>query len=979
MPVRIDDMMAVKAIKKSTYLPTFFDSLLTGSGKNVGVLNVNRNPKSIPASLNDTISVTASGIKETVINGHVKTTYIPLSPFLWDSWVDMASYYVTEINKPDLTSAVKIGTVGTNSLWLDMEPAILLYQETENIAYGQKTSVTKKLAVKYKVLIYNVDGNAQTLKFNANLDRAISNSNSYFYDYTENPRRYLTNTLSCKTLRNASIDMNAVNLFIDGYSLYDGICRQAEVWNTSIDVQLEALFKSISSINNRKGDKFLVRQLKFLETYAIPLELYKNIYALLVKYFDPDDVNLLCKQNLNLLLNNTLNNLNDAKVKGLLQKCPKTNTPVSTSVNFSNEQKNAIKSEEPLVIVQAGAGTGKSTVIKGRIEWMTSAGIKPEDITVLSFTNAAADNITAKVPTVHSMTIAKMVHSIYELNYPTHELASVSTIMNAIDIYFPNAISSDIEIKFKYKLRDILRNERNAFTAMNNFVEANKADVMRVLDTIKQTCLELEIIICYQNIDILTEPVEVQSKYLIIDEVQDTSIFEFIYILKYVAKHNESLFIVGDCSQTLYEFRASNPRALNVLESSGVFTPYKLQTNYRSNGEILEFANKMLSSIEANQYAKISLQPNSLHKPTEDTFLDAVNFHYEHVNKLSQMDANAIKVITQIRCKNYLDDKLAKGEQVAFLAYERRTIYALMDAIKKMYPTAKIANIMSERAYDNTILSSFIKNFWNQLSFAPTQNLFNVLVQTMYSKAQYLVSKGDQQERLSKVQKVVAAWSAAHKAQIDEWQRQYSLNLMTRSQLFENTKECMMGYEIRTNAIRQSLISSRNEEAKQAQIVADADFVFSTIHGAKGLEFEHAVIFYKDKDVDANEDVKRLYYVAFTRAQKSEFVLAYGTDKNSKLEASYKLLLNKYHADSPSLRSPLNIVNNNASQSILGGKTIHVTIGDASKAIDTSADDYLSTLELNDNGNLVSTVEDVDDDDDDDANDTADGNTTNVI
>src|SRR5699024_525068 len=137
----------------------------------------------------------------------------------------------------------------------------------------------------------------------------------------------------------------------------------------------------------------------------------------------------------------------------------------------------------------------------------------------------------------------------------------------------------------------------------------NFDEVMNILNTIEQTTLELEIIICYQGIDKLRVPDEyLNNRYLIIDEVQDNSLFEFIYVLKYVNKFKKNLFIVGDCSQTLYEFRASNPRVLNTLESSNIFATHALNINYRSKQEILTFANTLLNIIEANQFAKITLR-----------------------------------------------------------------------------------------------------------------------------------------------------------------------------------------------------------------------------------------------------------------------------------------------------------------------------------------------------------------------------------
>ena len=184
---------------------------------------------------------------------------------------------------------------------------------------------------------------------------------------------------------------------------------------------------------------------------------------------------------------------------------------------FSTEQQKAITCTDPLVLVQAGAGTGKSTVILGRIDYMIASGVKPDDITVLSFTNAAADNIKDRNPNVHSMTISRMIHTIYETNFPGQELSSVETLVNCIMIYLPN---DPVAQKFRALLRTMIHSEKDGYTDLNNFVENNFNDVIRILNTVKQTCLPLESIICYQCIGNLVEPPEVQSKYLILDEVK---------------------------------------------------------------------------------------------------------------------------------------------------------------------------------------------------------------------------------------------------------------------------------------------------------------------------------------------------------------------------------------------------------------------------------------------------------------------------
>lgn len=535
--------------------------------------------------------------------------------------------------------------------------------------------------------------------------------------------------------------------------------------------------------------------------------------------------------------------------------------------------------------------THNSTTILSRVDYMIAAGINPEDIMVLSFTNAAADHIKEKNPNIHSMTIAKMVHTIYAQNFPNHELSTLDTIINSLEIYYPD---DDLAKRFKRKCIDVNDNAPGAFIQINAFIEMHYDDVMAMLDTIRQTSLELEIIICYQQIDFLTEPKEVQSKYLIIDEVQDNSVFEFVYTLRYVRKHNESLFIVGDCSQTLFEFRGSEPRALNVMEGSGTFSTYQLQVNYRSNQEILDFANVLLRDIEANQYAQIQLQANTLSPVTEQSFTNKVQLAYFRVQKQADFP-DMLPTIFANTLKPYLDQKLAAGEKVAFLAHKRRMVDLLEEHLEKLYPNAKIVNMIPEKSYNSTIMSAFIQNYWDSVKFIPTQNIADMIGNLAIIHAENLIrNKVGQAKAVDIVATAMAKWKAQYKQHIDSWVRAYTSGVCKLDQLMENIKSCMLNFEIDTNAMKQRIVSMRNEEAKRNQDIKNANFLMSTIHSAKGLEFDNVVVLY-DQGNQIDEPDKRMYYVAFTRAMKSEFILAYGPLVNPRIKTDYEVIVNKLH------------------------------------------------------------------------------------
>ena len=69
--------------------------------------------------------------------------------------------------------------------------------------------------------------------------------------------------------------------------------------------------------------------------------------------------------------------------------------------------------------------------------------------------------------------------------------------------------------------------------------------------------------------------------------------------------------------------------------------------------------------------------------------------------------------------------------------------------------------------------------------------------------------------------------------------------------------------------------------------------ILSTIHSAKGLEFDNVVIIYQNSNA-LDEEKKRMYYVAFTRAMKSEYIVAYDTVKSPQIEADYNTIVDSF-------------------------------------------------------------------------------------
>jgi DNA helicase-2/ATP-dependent DNA helicase PcrA len=898
MPIQLDDLTSLSLTPAAKALtPKYFSSELTGSGKAVGLLNQNVRPgRYALGSSARTMSTTAVTAKTKSSGSNVTTYTIPMG---------LLAQYSVEHNAPkgqayavpfdsDRYDVTNSATKLDYDVFLDMTPQGIVLHKDEN---GDK--ISKDLNILYRMELYVLAKGSTTEKvrmvssaplrpragFTVKDEFSMMRWSYAPLDDIEEFIKDATNRIAANG-SSVFVDVDELAEWMSAYDVYERMCRLADAW--AGDGVADALSAHITElfVNGQPDDPtlhHLAMQLRYLETYNVSLAAYRAIHATINGVCPPDVANSLSKQNLNLLMSHTLEHLNS--MKGQLSAPPAgQNSAWVMPAHFSVQQRAAISTPEPLTLVQAGAGTGKSTVILGRISHLTSQGVDPKEIAVLSFTNAAADNITDKNPAVKSMTIARMIHEIYSLNHPTHELSSIDTILNSIDIFYPN---SDIARAFRRVMMDVDKLQPGATTLLNAFIEKYEADVMEILNRIGQTCLELEIVIAYQQIDTMVEPPKVQSKYLIIDEVQDNSIFEFIYLLKYVAKHRENMFIVGDASQTLYEFRASNPKALNALEESGVFATFQLTTNYRSNQEILDFANVHLADIEANHAAQLRLQANSLAVPTAASFQEKVTVNYKHYQYLTKFRDDLAGYIGA-EVHGYIAKRLALGEQVAFLAHTRQDIIIIEKKLQELFPNEHVANLVSNRTYPTTVFSQYIKMFWNDVC------------QVDPGDAAFVIHKGinDNLDQLTKqaakaagaVAKMTSDWWIASGSDINGWVGLFQARQMTRDEFFDRLRDNVLTYEIRHNGIKQSLMNEKNRERKEKNLRAKAKLVVSTIHGAKGLEFDNVVVIHKF-DPQMKEADKRMYYVALTRAMQSEYVLSYGSAKKPRIEADYEMLV----------------------------------------------------------------------------------------
>lgn len=872
IPTRLDDLSAVTQVAETT--PLFFSSKLTGSGGRTGILNRMLRPRATGDvkwwTINPRVARTRTADK-------VTTTVIPVGAGVVpttarnDQPVGMT---LTPVPLPNPAEAFWFERQDGFAA-LDMIPACVVIREDRSAG-----PLERAVEVLYQVNLFTSDVRGT---FTPNGTRLL-------LGYASDPAGGQLDIVRgwASTVNPVPGALDDLGTWMAEYPVHARIDRLAKAWNSAEIGEFTAEW--VRRVRPADDDQCheLARQLRYLENHKVPLEAYRVIHEALSDVFAsrPEMLSALVRENLNLLLSHMLSELDG--MHDQLVRPPAANGSYTPPVFLSGEQRAAVTSREPLIMTQAGAGTGKSTVIRERIGFLESCGVKPQGITVLSFTNAAADHISEIAPGVGSMTIARMIIGIYELNHPNHRLSTVDSLSNALRIFAPY---DKVGARLINLLTTVDQSRPGAMTSLNAFVEVHFDEVMALLDLVGQTTLELQIIICYQRIDEMTEPPEISSRFLIIDEVQDTSVFEFVYLIKYTAKHAESLFIVGDASQTLYEFRAANPRALNTLEASGVFRTYQLTTNYRSNQEILDFANVALLGLETNRFANIQLQADSLALPTQASFSERVTVDWQPSGTIREFTNDILPgLLTDKVCQQWVRPRLDRGEQTIFLAYSRKEIDLVTKALGQAFPDEEVVSLISERAWSTDVFSTFVRKYWNTVLQVTPANAAFTISKGIQDNLPQLARNGQRRDVYTAVVNLVSRWWIDSQPRIDGWVRMVQHGVIDQDEFFRRLRDDLLKFEIAHNQAKLNLVKQRNQERKASQDVSRARLLVSTIHGVKGLEFDNVVLLAKENGA-LDQDMRRLYYVALTRAIRSEYVIVYGKNRTSEMYDAHQQIM----------------------------------------------------------------------------------------
>ena len=300
------------------------------------------------------------------------------------------------------------------------------------------------------------------------------------------------------------------------------------------------------------------------------------------------------------------------------------------SIDKLNEnQLKAVNHLDGPCMVLAGPGSGKTRVITYRIANMVvNKNIKPTSILAISFTKASSIEMKNRALSLsNDFRMNKVTygtfHSVffrilrYFENYNIESILDEKTkriglknilkglnIENADDDETIGQVINEISY-VKNELMDkrdfkseVLTNDE--FIKVYNFYEEYKQQMNKIdFDDMLIKTYEL-----LKNNKAALDRVRSVYRYILVDEFQDINKVQF-EALKLIANPSNNIFVVGDEDKSIYGFRGSRPDFL--LEFEEYFSNTKkvlLDINYRSKGEIINIANRLIEK-NTNRYEKV--------------------------------------------------------------------------------------------------------------------------------------------------------------------------------------------------------------------------------------------------------------------------------------------------------------------------------------------------------------------------------------
>lgn len=594
---------------------------------------------------------------------------------------------------------------------------------------------------------------------------------------------------------------------------------------------------------------------------------------------------------------------------------------------LNDMQRQAVLATDGPLLVLAGAGSGKTTVLTKRIAYILALKkARPWEILAITFTNKAAkemsDRIAALVPdsasdmwikTFHSACLRILRKDIDRLGYTSNfNIYDTSDQKRLVKECIKDSMLSEDMYPVK-SVMFVISDCKNKGITPDEYLQNNDGDFRakgygkifrRYTNRLKENnALDFDDLLCktvelFENNPDVLEYYQNKFRYILVDEYQDTNNIQYRLVAMLAQKYR-NLCVVGDDDQSIYKFRGAD--VTNILDFEKQFRDakvIKLEQNYRSTQNILDAANEVISNNINRKQKKLWTDRGDGAKIIVRSLNDQIG-EAQYINNTIESFVRtgeykysdfAILYRTNAQTRSFEENLTCPYRILAGLRfYDRREIKDLLSYLRVIFNPADDTNLsrivnVPKRGIGDTTVGKI-----SALAMSVGKSMFDIITDPGYAEAigRSYSKIASFAQMINEIRSLVNEISVSELIEVILKRTGYLESLIA-----ENAQEAQGRIEnieeLKSKAIEyEEKVENPSFEGflDNISLVSDVDnydeeqdaVVLMTLHSAKGLEFP--VVFMcgmeyglfpsmmAEMEEGGIEEERRLCYVGITRAK----------------------------------------------------------------------------------------------------------------
>lgn len=607
--------------------------------------------------------------------------------------------------------------------------------------------------------------------------------------------------------------------------------------------------------------------------------------------------------------------------------------------SLNDAQRKAVTYGADPLLVLAGPGSGKTTVVIQRIFYLMEVlHVSPEKILVLTFTKDAALSMQKRFfnqsENSYPITFGTFHSCFYHILKKSPGYKGVTLLTDAKK---RELIKTVIR---KYNLEKDNLDAEELITAISYYKNTNNRELSQKKVSAKWQELFLDIFRDYEILRkaenamdfddmvrecfcMLSEDSRILKEwqdrfsFILLDEFQDINPIQY-KVIKLLAQKCGSVFAVGDDDQSIYSFRGASPYCIQEFQREYEANTIILEQNYRSNQEIVKVS---LAVIGQNKHRFHKSLYSAIKSDEEKQCVKVMGFDsketqyemiYKDILERCSGDSYAVLFRTNLQMQRmavWLDKKGVK--------------YEMKEKALSIYEHFVVKDIM---AYLTLAREGFSRHLYLQIMNRPFRGIDRegIYENGIFNRGKEIIELEEQLNRLRQCSLYLGVQYIRRAIGYDEYLKKKAGNrkelLMDWLEILDFISEDVKQYH-ELNEWMEAL-----KERKQLRNEIERENIslqLMTVHGAKGLEFDHVYIpdcnegiypYGSMQEEEVIEEERRILYVAMSRAKKS-LGLSYlgGNDKHPRLPSRFLNPILKDYSSTISSNSQLSRYSSKAS------------------------------------------------------------------